>query len=361
MEKAIRRKAARVKQSVEEVVDASESEDERIETDITGPIDRSMLIPTGSTLLNLALSDDPYGGFALGTINNIIGDSAAGKTFLFWTMLAEMTYDERFSEHELIYDEPEAAFAFNISKLFGQAVEDRVNTDTVSDSVEDWHDNVFAKVKENVPFIYGLDSLDAISSEEEIERDIRKGTFGAAKPKLIGEILRKIVQGVKGSKSAVFVISQTRDAIGVMFGDKKTRSGGKALKFFSSHEIWMAVKAHIKRKERDVGVHVRVKISKNKITGKLRIVEFPIYYDYGVDDVTSCIGFLTDEGHWTVTKNVVNTKGEIVKEPMKTEALASFIAANPNQYKKLVNITASVWRKVEDSVSTKMPPKYQRD
>ena len=353
-------KPTRRRIAVDEVVEAIESEEDKAEMDL-GPIDRSMLIPTGSTLLNLALSDDPYGGFALGTINNIVGDSAAGKTFLFWTMLAEMTYDERFNEHELIYDEPEAAFAFNTSKLFGQEVEDRVKLDTVSDSVEDWHDNVFTKVKENVPFIYGLDSLDAISSEEEIERDVRKGTFGAAKPKLIGEILRKIVQGVKGQRSAVFVISQTRDAIGVMFGDKKTRSGGKALKFFSSHELWMAVKAHIKRKERDVGVHVRVKISKNKITGKLRIVEFPIYYDYGVDDITSCINFLVEEGHWTVTKNVVNTKGEITKEPIKTEALASFIANNPSVYEKLIDITTKEWRRIEDSISTKMPPKYSRN
>lgn len=352
---------ARRRVQVAEVVEAVESDEDRVEMDLLGPVDRDMLIPTGSTLLNLALSDNPFGGFVLGTINNIIGDSAAGKTFLFWTILAEMTYDDRFKKHRLIYDEPEAAFAFNIEKLFGESVEERVETDIISESVEDWHDNIFDQVKAKTPFIYGLDSLDAICSEEEIERDIRKGTFGAAKPKLIGEILRKIVQGVKGSKSAVFVISQTRDAIGVMFGDKKTRSGGKALKFFSVHELWMAKKGSIKRKDRDVGIQVRVKVSKNKITGKLRIIEFPIYYDYGIDDISSCIDFLIEEKHWSVSKNVVNTNGEIIKDTMKTEALASLIANNPDLYRQLVETTTKTWRKIESSIETKFPPKYTKE
>ena len=35
---------------------------------------RTDLVPTGSTLLNLALSGKPYGGFKLGTIVNVVGD-----------------------------------------------------------------------------------------------------------------------------------------------------------------------------------------------------------------------------------------------------------------------------------------------
>ena len=320
--------------------------------------DRSRLIPTASTLLNLALSDDPHGGFLLGTINNIIGDSAAGKTFLLWSVFAEAAYDKRFKDHILRYDEPESSLEFDLAKLFGDVVEERVETDIVSESVEGFHDNVINHADGGVPFLYGLDSMDAISTEEEIDRDVRKGSYQMTKPKLIGEILRKIVQKVKNTNSAVFIISQTRDAIGVMFGDKKTRSGGKALKFFSTHEIWMAVKGHIKRKERDVGVLVRVKVGKNKVTGKLRIVEFPIYYDYGIDDTVSCINFLIEEGRWSKKPKVgtIDTKGDFDFEG-KEDGLIAYIEDNDLK-EELVQVTAELWNEIEHSISTNRKPKY---
>lgn len=347
---------------VEEMVNSAE---DRVEMNsLPSIIDKSKLIPTGSTMLNLALSDDPYGGFLLGTINNIVGDSAAGKTFLLWTIFAEMVYSKRFDDYDLFYDEPEASLQFNINKLFGKSVEERVIIDLISESVEAFHDNVMDKLDEGkkkkiiTPFAYGLDSLDAICTEDEIDRDIRKGTFGGQKPKLISEILRKIVQRIKDTNSILFVISQTRDNIGAMFGDKKTRSGGKALKFFSTHEMWMAVMGHIKRKERDVGVDVRVKVSKNKLTGKLRIVEFPIYYDYGIDDITSCIDFLITEKIWSETKGVVDTKGDFGGLQAKREKIISHIEDNDIK-KLLVDLVANVWYDVESSIATDRKPKYE--
>ncbi len=349
--------------NVEEVKEMLASEEERAELNkLPSVIDPSRLIPTGSTLLNLALSDDPYGGFYLGTINNIIGDSAAGKTFLLWTIFAEMVYDRRFRDYDLRYDEPEASLAFNIDKLFGDTVEQRVITSVISASVEEFHDNVMELLEEDKkksvkPFVYGLDSLDAICTEDEIERDVRKGTFGGQKPKLISEILRKIVQRIKGSSSAVFVISQTRDNIGVSFGEKKTRSGGKALKFFSTHELWMAITGHIKRKERDVGVNVKVKISKNKLTGKLRTVSFPIYYDYGIDDIASCIDFLVEEDIWSETKKVIDTKGFVDKSMHHTKLIAEI--EDNNRRKELIDLVAETWYDIERSISTDRRPKYE--
>lgn len=373
------------KRQAQEIPD-TDSEDDEIE--IVGIVNRDMLIPTGSTLLNLALSDDPYGGFVLGTMANIIGDSQAGKTFLLWSCFAEVTYNEKFDDHELNYDEPESAFAFNVPKLFGAKVEDRVNRDTVSESVEEFHDNVIEKLNNGETFIYGLDSLDAIAPEDEIERDIRKGTFGAGKPKLMSEMFRKITTKIKNTNSLLFVISQTRDNIGVMFGDKRTRSGGRALKFFSTHELWLAVKEHIKVKDRNVGTYVRVKISKNKITGKERIVEFPIYYDYGIDDITSCIDFLMQEKFWAKgseekkkavqrkgsavraamsgdeekkkkERGLIDTKGSFGKEPIQFENLRLMIAENPEKKKKLVEVVTKAWREIEASLATSLPPKYK--
>ena len=351
----------------QEVKDMVDSEEDRIELNrLPSIIDKTKLIPTGSTLLNLGLSDDPYGGFHIGTINNIIGDSAAGKTFLLWTIFAEMVYDKRFDEYELYYDEPEASLAFNLSKLFGDVVEERIITEMISESVEAYHNNVMGLLDEGTekkkkiikPFVHGLDSLDAICTEDEIDRDIRKGTFGGQKPKLISEILRKIVQNVKNTSSTIFVISQTRDNIGVTFGSKKTRSGGKALKFFSTHELWLAVEKHIKRKERDVGVDVIVKVSKNKLTGKLRKIKFPIYYDYGIDDISSCIDFLIEEKVWSETRGVIDTKGDFVADKTNQSKLITLIEEE-NLKPELVELVANTWYDIETSIASDRRPKYE--
>lgn len=309
------------------------------------------------------------------------------NTFLLWSCFAEMAYDKRFDDYDLDYDEPESAFAFDIKSLFGEKVEERIHwydESEVSETVEGFHDSIMAQLDTGNPFVRGLDSLDAIAPEDEYERDIRKGTFGASKPKLMSQIFRKIVGRLKNTNSMLFIISQTRDNIGVMFGDKKTRSGGKALKFFATHELWLAVKEHIKQKDRDVGTYVRVKISKNKITGKVRIVEFPIYVDYGIDDITSCIDFLMSEKFWTKgsaekkkgtvkgsavrqakveekkERGLIDTRGAFGKDPIQFESLRLMIAQDPEKKKKLVEVTTEAWRKIEDSLKTNLPSKYPR-
>jgi RecA/RadA recombinase len=45
------------------------------------PYTEDDLIPTGSTHLNLACSENPFGGFRKGRIVNIIGDSDTAKTY----------------------------------------------------------------------------------------------------------------------------------------------------------------------------------------------------------------------------------------------------------------------------------------
>jgi hypothetical protein len=118
----------------------------------------------------------------------------------------------------------------------------------------------------------------------------------------------------------VIVISQTRDNLGFGF-TSKTRSGGRALKFYSSHEMWLSIKETFKKKKREIGIGANAKISKNKLTGKRRDVDIPIYYDYGVDDISANIDFLVDEGHWIKEGNtiqakdldIVGTKATIIK------------------------------------------------
>jgi RecA/RadA recombinase len=307
------------------------------------------LIPTGSTLLNLLLSDNPYGGYKEGSIVNIVGDSSAGKTFLLWTLFAEVV--KQGLGFHLYYDEPEQAFNINIATLFN--LKEEVSRDLTSVTVEDFHNYLSKAIGTGNKFIYGLDSFDSVSSEAEMGRDISAGSYKTEKPRLLSEILRRSVSGLKQTKGLLVVISQTREAIGVTFGSKKTRSGGKALKFYSTQELWLAVKGHIKRKDHDVGVQVIAKTGKNKLTGRLGKVSFPILWDYGVDDTASMIDWMVEEGFWKKSGRSLKTDyGE-----MSTASLINYIEKN-NLESELSSIVGRCWHDLMESLKTERKRRY---
>jgi recombination protein RecA len=317
--------------------------------------DASGFMPTGCSLLNLALSDNPYGGYVKGSVLNLVGDRSAGKTFLLWTLFAELI--KMGLPHRLVYDEPEAALQFALEKLFGTNIS-LVELEIRSETIQDFFRNVMGVIKHGGPFVYGLDSFDSLTSDEEIERaDVGKGGWKTEKAIASGEILRQIVRSVHSTESLVAVVSQTRANIGVTFGSKTTRSGGKALGFYCTHEIWLRVIEPIYRKKREVGVSVEAKIKKNKMTGKLRTVQFDILYDYGVDDVGSMIDWLIKEKFWSVPKGkqIIDTQGDF---PNSTKPkLVSHIEDN-NLEKDLIKVTADCWKEIEDEIKTDRKPRY---
>lgn len=322
----------------------------------------SLLIPTGSSLLNLACSDDVNGGYGAGKIVNLIGDSSSGKTILAWSMFAEVCRDKRFDKHRLIYDDSESALEINVPKLFGKKTDNHVERFS-SDTTEDFYGTIVKLCNDGIPFIYCLDSLDALTSEDEQkradeyadEKSNKSGSFKTEKPRMISEILRVIVKKIKLTNSFVLIISQTRDNIGfgAMF-TPKTRSGGKALKFYCSHEIWLALGKKVKKLDREIGASVFAKVSKNKITGKRRDVIFPVYYDYGVDSIGSCVDFLIEEKHWKGTKDINAVEFDV---SLPKEKLIKHIEEKKLQ-KKLLEITQGVWTEIENKLKLDRESKY---
>ena len=336
------------------------------------------LIPTGNTLLNLALSDSIEGGYGTGKLVNLIGDSSSGKTILALTMLAECNINPKFNNYDFIFDDAETSLEIDIPSLFGSKLEKRIKFKR-SKTIEDFYGAVYNQIQSETPFLYVLDSFDALTSRDELKRanefgkqeakrsdededvevsDKQKGSYKMEKPKMASEIFRVCCDGIAKTDSLLMIISQTRDNIGfgAMF-TPKTRSGGKALKFFATHEIWLATgKSHTKR-DRAIGADCMVKVTKNKLTGKRREIFFPIYYDYGVDSIESCINFLIEEKYWTKTKALIDTK-EFVKDKMSINRLISHIETWDME-KELNNLVQTVWYEIEETIKLNRIPKYK--
>ena len=122
-----RKKPDPVKKAVDEVVSHATEKEEPVDECIW--VDPYYLIPTGSTLLNCALSDQYQGGYAIGTFVNTIGDSGTGKTLLALNSLADMTLHRRFDDYRFIFDDDEAALAGNLRFMFGSEVAERIELD----------------------------------------------------------------------------------------------------------------------------------------------------------------------------------------------------------------------------------------
>ena len=107
-----------------------------------GPRD---LLGSGSTLLNLACTNKPYGAFQKGKYYLFVGDSQSGKTFLALTCMAEASISKHFKDYRIIYDNVEDGALMDIRRFFGDAVAERLEAPSAagcSKTVEEFYYNV---------------------------------------------------------------------------------------------------------------------------------------------------------------------------------------------------------------------------
>lgn len=254
------------------------------------PKDDIEFIPSGSKMLDLALG----GGWAEGRIANIVGDKASGKTLL--CIEAAANFIAKYEHGEIKYRECEAAFDPQYAAALGMPL-DRVDFGEPFETVEDFFEDLVAVMKKaKQPTLYILDSLDSLSDREEMERDMNEGTYGTGKAKKMSQLFRRVVRKLRESRVTLIVVSQVRSNIGVTFGKATTRSGGRALDFYSSQTLFLAqlkkLQRTIKGVERTVGTALRARLEKNKVSLPFREAEFNISFGYGIDDVSSCLEWL---------------------------------------------------------------------
>ena len=162
--------------------------------------------------------------------------------------------------------------------------------------------NDISKRLENIhddePTLYVIDSIDALSDEREMKAEFDAASFGAMKAQRMSKFFRQINQMMSHKKFLLMLVSQTRANIGVMFGDKHTRSGGRSLDFYASQVLWLAHRRRIEKTvsgiKMVIGVDVTAQCKKNKIGMPFRKCEFQILFRYGIDDKAASIAFLKE-------------------------------------------------------------------
>lgn len=229
-------------------------------------------ISTGSNELDQILE---IGGVPRGMITELYGGEGSGKT----TLALHMIANAQKNGLAVAFVDAEHSFDIKYAKNIGVDVSKLLFNQPASG--EQALDILQALIETKKVGIVVVDSVAALTPKAELEGDMEKQHMGLA-ARMMGKALRKITHIVKKTNTAVVFINQTRQKIGIMWGDPTTTPGGKALKFFSALRMQVTrIKTITKKGEKRENL-VKVVIKKSKISVPFRQAEFLIRFGMGI-------------------------------------------------------------------------------
>lgn len=271
-------------------------------------------LETGVLSIDVALG----GGLARGRTIEIYGVFAVGKSYLAERLVAavqaaggncawidaEKTFDPKFARQAGV----------KLRRLMYQ--KQRQHGEELINSME-------ILLRSDTYDVIVLDSIASLLPKSEKETPMGAGDMGTAQARLMSRALRRLTTANTG-RTVVVYINQTREAVGVMFGDRTVTSGGRAMGFYSSTRLEIVRTENIKRKGRDVnpstgvasekdlvrGHRALVRVRKDKTGGAMQQSTTSFVFDYdlqGIDHIEDLMylgrvfGFITKSGNtWTL-------------------------------------------------------------
>ena len=287
----------------------------------SNPTDVTDFISTGSTMLDLAISNRPNGGIGVGKITELNGLEGSGKSLIGSHLLASTQRKDGIA----VYIDTESAVCQEFLRAIGVDTKKMlyVHLETVEE-IFDTIETIVTKIRESnkdklVTIL--VDSLAAASTKVEMDADFDKDGWATAKAIIISKAMRKRTQMVARQKVALVFASQLRQKVGVVFGDPWTTSGGKALPFHSSTRVRFKNAGQIKDGSKNtIGIKIKGQVIKNRLGPPMRTAEFPLYFDTGIADFDSWLTVMKEHklckvgGAWYTLQHVDTETGELIKE-----------------------------------------------
>ncbi len=226
------------------------------------PTDVMGWVSTGSTMLDLAISNRPDCGLAVGRITELNGLEGSGKSLIGAHALA----DTQRQGGVAVYIDTESAVSPDYLQAIGVDTQNMlyVHLETVEE-IFDTIETIVTKIRESnkdrlVTIL--VDSLAAASTKVEMDADYDKDGWATTKAIVISKAMRKITQMIARQKVCLIFTNQLRQKLGVMFGDPWTTSGGKALPFHSSTRVRLKNAGQLKDGSKNtIGIKIKAQVA----------------------------------------------------------------------------------------------------
>lgn len=284
-------------------------------------------IPTGLWALDNVFG---CGGLPRGRIIEVFGQESSGKSSLALFIVSQVQK----AGGRAVWIDAEYAFSTDYARGLGVDVEELIVSQPSTG--EEALDIVGTMAATHGVDIIVLDSVAALVPEKELEGEIGDASM-AQQARMMSKAMRMLTASISQTNTAVIFINQTREKIGVFFGNKETTSGGKALKFFASVRI--EVKKGEKMKDKAgvvIGNKVKICAVKNKVGFPWKTGEFDIIFGKGVEMERSLLESAEAEGVIVKTGNTYkfNDKSMGVGQKDATQ----FLVDNPDIFKEINDI-----------------------
>lgn len=262
-------------------------------------------VSTGSTLLDLAISNRANGGLPVSRMVELSGLEGTGKSLICAQIIAET---QRKGGNAVFFDSE-----FSVDKNFWVAL--GVNIKNVNyvnfTTLEELFNKLelcigaYRKADKNRLLTIFVDSVAQASVEKEMESEHGVDGYNTGKSIIISKAMRKITGLIAKQRILLVFTNQVRYNMNAgPFGDKWVVPGGKALPFACSVRLRLVNLGKIKNSAKEViGMECQAQVIKNRCGPNYRAASFDIMYDSGIQDISSWIdymklhGIISGDGH----------------------------------------------------------------
>lgn len=256
------------------------------------------------------------GGYPWGRVIEVFGDESSGKTTLGGYAISEVQK----LGHVSAFVDLEHAIDPSWQTSLGVKMEELIVSQP--DSAEAAFDVTEALARSGAIRFILFDSIAAAVPKAELEGEYGDAHMGL-RARLMGQFLRRVTPILNKNQVTLMMLNQTREKIGVFFGDPTTTPGGKAVKFAASQRIRTYAS-----KKFDNGKLIKIRVIKNKVGPPFRKTDFRIIEDTnlgvrGVDIVRDIFWSAVAAGIVIRNQNTYNLNGTKLAVG-KDAALAAF-------------------------------------
>jgi recombination protein RecA len=311
-----------------------------LDGDEDSPSNVSEWISSGCSMLDLAISNRPYGGFPVGRITEITGLEASGKSLLAAHTLAETQKKGGLA----VYIDTESATSAEFLTAIGVDLKTMLyvpleTIEEIFETIETIVEGVRKSDKDRLVTII-VDSIMGASTKIEMSAEYDKDGYATSKSIILSKAMRKVTNWIARERICLIFTNQLRTKLGVSFGDQWTTAGGKAIPFHASVRLRLKntgmIKAKVNGVEQVVGSKTNVQVVKNRMGPPHRKVDYEIYYDSGIDNYGGWLAIMKNfdlvkqSGAWYTLEDVDHETGETFGElKFQSKDFAEKVINNP--------------------------------